>query len=178
MEEVKSTATTFVKAHKQAAKRAALQSLKDRFDYGLNPEKLGGQAKLSDLGNLLAQHPKARKNPHFQDRIRATVYEHPQQYISCGNGVYELSSAHRCGQDNDRLKNKNNCSQMGGSKMENRYMKAQCRNMISVIAVFSQACELAALEDDGVRSKTEERELRKIRAAAERFRGKLVRVMK
>ena len=32
--------------------------------------------------------------------------------------------------------------------MENRYMKAQCRNMISVIAAFSQACELAALEDD------------------------------
>lgn len=62
--------------------------------------------------------------------------------------------------------------------MENRYMKAQCKNMISVIAVFSQACELAALEDDGVRSKTEERELRKIRAAAERFRGELARVMK
>ena len=38
--------------------------------------------------------------------------------------------------------------------------------------------ELAALEDDGVRSKTEERELRKIRAAAERFRGELARVMK
>ena len=54
--------------------------------------------------------------------------------------------------------------------MENRYMKAQCRNMLSVIAAFSQACELAALEDDGVRSKTEERELRKIRAAAARFR--------
>lgn len=62
--------------------------------------------------------------------------------------------------------------------MENRYMKAQCRNMISVIAAFSQACELAALEDDGVRSKTEEREPRKIRAAAERFRGELARVMK
>ena len=62
--------------------------------------------------------------------------------------------------------------------MENRYMKAQCKNMISVIAAFSQACELAALEDDGIRSKTEERELRKIRAAAERFRGELARVMK
>ena len=41
MEEVEPTATTFIKAHKQAAKRTALQSLKDRFDYGLNPEKLG-----------------------------------------------------------------------------------------------------------------------------------------
>ena len=38
---MKSTATTFIKAHKRAAKRTALQSLKDRFDYGLNPEKLG-----------------------------------------------------------------------------------------------------------------------------------------
>ena len=61
--------------------------------------------------------------------------------------------------------------------MENRYMKAQCRNMLSVIAAFSQACELAALED-GIRSKTEERELRKIRAAAARFRDELARVMK
>ena len=62
--------------------------------------------------------------------------------------------------------------------MENRYMKAQCRNMLSVIAAFSQACELAALEDDGIRSKTEERELRKIRAAAARFQEELARVMK
>lgn len=35
------TATTYIKPHKQAAKRTAIQSLKDRFDYGLNPEKLG-----------------------------------------------------------------------------------------------------------------------------------------
>lgn len=35
------TATTYIKPHKQAAKRTALQSMKDRFDYGLNPEKLG-----------------------------------------------------------------------------------------------------------------------------------------
>ena len=35
------TATTFIKPHKQAPRRTALQSLKDRFDYGLNPQKLG-----------------------------------------------------------------------------------------------------------------------------------------
>ena len=35
------TATTDLKSHKRADKRTALQSLKDRFDYGLNPEKLG-----------------------------------------------------------------------------------------------------------------------------------------
>lgn len=39
--EMKPTAATFIKSHKRAAKRTALQSLKDRFDYGLNPEKLG-----------------------------------------------------------------------------------------------------------------------------------------
>ena len=35
------TATTYLKSHRRADKRTALQSLKDRFDYGLNPEKLG-----------------------------------------------------------------------------------------------------------------------------------------
>lgn len=61
--------------------------------------------------------------------------------------------------------------------MENQYMQAQCRNMVAMIAAFSQACELAAMEDDGVLSKTEERQLRKIRAAAVRFQGELTKVM-
>ena len=56
-------------------------------------ESLGGRAKLSDLGDLLEHHPKAKKNAHYRDRIRATVYEHPGQYISCGNGVYALHYA-------------------------------------------------------------------------------------
>lgn len=55
--------------------------------------------------------------------------------------------------------------------MENRYMRAQCKNMMAMIAAFTQACELAAKEDDGVLSKSEERELKKIRAAAARFQG-------
>lgn len=62
--------------------------------------------------------------------------------------------------------------------MDNQYMQAQCRNMIASIAAFSQACELAAKEDDGVLSRAEERELRKIRAAAQRFQGELARVMR
>lgn len=61
--------------------------------------------------------------------------------------------------------------------MDNPYMQAQCRNMLSMIAAFSQACELAAREDDGVLSKAEERQLKKIRAAAQRFQGEIVRVM-
>lgn len=56
-------------------------------------ESLGGRAKLSDLGDLLEHHPKAKKNAHYRDRIRTTVYEHPGQYISCGNGVYALHYA-------------------------------------------------------------------------------------
>lgn len=61
--------------------------------------------------------------------------------------------------------------------MENRYMQAQCKNMAALIATFTQACELAAKEDDGVLSRSEERELRKIRAAAARFQNTLTRVM-
>lgn len=61
--------------------------------------------------------------------------------------------------------------------MENRYMQAQCKNMVAMIATFTQACELAAKEDDGVLSRSEERELRKIRAAAARFQNTLTRVM-
>ncbi len=60
--------------------------------------------------------------------------------------------------------------------MENQYMQAQCRNMIASIAAFSLACELAAKEDDGILSRTEARELRKIRAAAQRFQGELARI--
>lgn len=59
----------------------------------LTMEELSGRAKLSDLGDRLAAHPKAKKNPHFRDRIRATAYEHPGQYISCGNGFYALNYA-------------------------------------------------------------------------------------
>lgn len=60
--------------------------------------------------------------------------------------------------------------------MNNPYIKAQCQNMISVLAAFSTACELAAYEDDGALSKEEFRQLRKIRAAATRFQAELQRV--
>ena len=62
--------------------------------------------------------------------------------------------------------------------MDNQYMQAQCKNMVTMVAAFSQACELAALEDDGVLSKNEKRELRKIQAAVQRFQGELQRVMR
>ena len=61
--------------------------------------------------------------------------------------------------------------------MDNPYIKAQCRNMISVLDAFSTACDLAAHEDDGAISKEELRQLRKIRAAAARFQAELQREM-
>lgn len=50
-----------------------------------------GKAKLSDLGDMLETHPKAKKNKHYRERIRATIYEHPDQYVSYGHGVYGLT---------------------------------------------------------------------------------------
>ena len=54
-------------------------------------ESRGGQMTLAELYVCLASHPKAKKNTHFRERIRATIYEHKDQYISCGNGSYRLS---------------------------------------------------------------------------------------
>ena len=53
-------------------------------------ESVGGSAKLSDLYSLLEDHPKAKNNEHFRERIRATIYEHKDQYISSANGEYSL----------------------------------------------------------------------------------------
>ena len=53
-------------------------------------ESVGGKAKLTDLYSLLENHPKAKKNEHFRERIRATIYEHKDQYISSANGEYSL----------------------------------------------------------------------------------------
>lgn len=54
-------------------------------------ESKGGQMTLTALYELLAAHPKAKKNAHYRERIRATIYEHKDQYLSCGNGSYRLS---------------------------------------------------------------------------------------
>lgn len=56
-------------------------------------ESMGGKAKLSDLGDVLADHPKAQGNPHYRDRIRATIYEHRNEYQDHGGGWYSLSYA-------------------------------------------------------------------------------------
>ena len=54
-------------------------------------EDMGGSADFKMLYERLADHPKALKNEHFKDRIRATIYEHKGQYIPNGNGGYRLN---------------------------------------------------------------------------------------
>lgn len=54
-------------------------------------ESTGGQVSLKDLYSLLASHPKARNNAHYRERIRATIYEHGEQYLPLGNGHYKLN---------------------------------------------------------------------------------------
>ncbi len=51
----------------------------------------------------------------------------------------------------------------------NTFLQLQCRNMISTIRVFLQACELAARKDDGRISIEEQKALKVIRASAEAF---------
>lgn len=54
-------------------------------------ESIGGRGALKDLYDLLKEHPKAKKNPHYQERIRATLYEHPDEYIPVSKGYFRLS---------------------------------------------------------------------------------------
>jgi len=56
-------------------------------------ESKGGSASLQELYSILEDHPKSQENTHYKERIRATIYEHKAQYISCGDGVYKLSYA-------------------------------------------------------------------------------------
>lgn len=55
----------------------------------------------------------------------------------------------------------------------NSYINAQIVNMITMTKTFEQACELACLKDDGKKSKEEEKQIRKIKAATQRFRKEL-----
>lgn len=54
-------------------------------------EAAGGRMSLVELYAKLQNHPKAKKNEHFKERIRATIYEHKDQYIACGDGTYCLT---------------------------------------------------------------------------------------
>lgn len=51
----------------------------------------------------------------------------------------------------------------------NSYIEAQIFNMKSMVKVFNQSCELAARKDDGQINKEEAKQLKQIKAAAEKF---------
>ena len=51
----------------------------------------------------------------------------------------------------------------------NSYIEAQIFNMKSMVKVFNQSCELAARKDDGQISKEEAKQLKQIKAAADKF---------
>ena len=58
----------------------------------------------------------------------------------------------------------------------NSYIKMQLNTMIQYLDSFEQACQIAAIKDDGTIDKAEKKQLEKIRAAAERFRKDLGKI--
>lgn len=59
------------------------QIIKDTFEY------LGGAASLSKLSEILEHTKKAKDNPHFKERIRATIYEN-SDFVRIKRGFYKL----------------------------------------------------------------------------------------
>lgn len=56
-------------------------------------EYSNGTASLSEIYRLLENHPKTQKNQNWKERVRATIYEHPNEYEKCSEGVYKLKYA-------------------------------------------------------------------------------------
>ena len=57
--------------------------------------------------------------------------------------------------------------------MVNSYIDAQCKNMVLTVDTFVQACQLAAVKDDGQVSKEEQKALKRIMTAAEKFKAEI-----
>lgn len=55
----------------------------------------------------------------------------------------------------------------------NSYIKAQILNITTMTKTFEQACEMAAMKDDGKISREEEKQLKKIKTASQKFRKEL-----
>ena len=51
----------------------------------------------------------------------------------------------------------------------NSYIMAQCQTMMKQVQLFKQACEMAALKDDGTIDKDEQKALKQINKACEGF---------
>ena len=54
-------------------------------------ESIGGRGALKDLYALLKRTPKSEKRiRNYQERIRATLYEHPDEYIPCIERIFSF----------------------------------------------------------------------------------------
>lgn len=58
----------------------------------------------------------------------------------------------------------------------NTYIHAQILNMQAMVQAFERSCEMAAMKDDGKISRDEEKQLKKIKAAAQAFYKELERI--
>lgn len=58
----------------------------------------------------------------------------------------------------------------------NSYIYAQIVNIQTMVRAFEQACEIAALKDDGRISRDEAKKLKRIKAAAQQFNKELEKV--
>ncbi len=60
----------------------------------------------------------------------------------------------------------------------NTFIQIQLKYMVSSVEAFMQSCKLAATKDDGIISKEEQRILRKINRASNRYNKQLNRILK
>lgn len=64
-------------------------------------------------------------------------------------------------------------AQIEGKKEMNYFINAQIVNMIAMTKTFAQACQIAARKDDGIISKDEEKQLKKIESTTKKFISEL-----
>ena len=65
---------------------------------------------------------------------------------------------------------------LGKKKTGNKFLKGQIMNMINVLDSFENGCKLAAMQDDGVVTKSEEAILDFLNTATEEYRKKLKKI--
>lgn len=58
----------------------------------------------------------------------------------------------------------------------NEYIKAQILNMTTMVKTFELSCKMAAMKNDGQIDRNEEKQLKKINAACEKFVSELNRI--
>ena len=56
------------------------------------------------------------------------------------------------------------------------YIHAQILNMQAMVSTFERSCEMAAMKDDGKISRDEDKQIKKIKAAAQAFQKELDKI--